>query len=312
MLAYTIEDWDQYRLLAVVVGLLIGAFVILVDIFLKGFSLRGMTALTFGLSVGAFIAYLISSSPLFEHGDTDIIFISRLSLFVICSYLGAVIALRGKDEFHLVIPYVRFVPHGVDVPLVVIDTSALIDGRVVKIWESHFMSAAIVIPRFVFADLQKIADSSEPVQKARGRRGLEVLNRLRAIPDIDLRIQEVDAGKREEIDSKLIFLVTALKAKLLTTDYNLAKLAQFHGITWLNVNDLQRSLIPEIAVGEQLVVKVAKRGKEPDQGVGFLTDGSMVVINEGADYVGSEVAAEIVNVMPSGTGKIIFTRYVGH
>ena len=311
LLAFTIEDWDEYRVLAVAVGLLIGAFVILVDIFLKGFSLRGLTAITFGLGVGALIAFLISSSPLFEHGDPEIMFISRLSLFVICSYLGAVIALRGKDEFNLVIPYVRFVPHGVDVPLMVVDTSALIDGRIVKICETHFIGSALVIPRFVLGELHKIANSSDPVRKAKGRRGLEVLNRLRAIPNLDLRIQEVDAGKREEIDAKLIFLATSLKAKLLTTDYNLAKLAQFHGIVWLNINELQKAVAPELEIGEQIAVKVVKAGKEPGQGVGFLADGSMVVVSDAGEYVGSEVAAEIVNVMPSGAGKMVFARFAG-
>ncbi len=311
MLAYTIEDWDDYRVLAVAVGLAIGALVILVDIFLKGFSLRGMTAITFGLGVGALIAFLISSSPLFEHGDPEIIFISRLGLFVICSYLGAVIALRGKDEFNLVIPYVRFVPHGVDVPLMVVDTSALIDGRIVKICQTQFIGSALVIPRFVLSELQKIANSQDSVRKAKGRRGLEVLNRLRAIPNLDLRIQEVDAGKREEIDSKLIFLASSLKAKLLTTDYNLAKLAQFHGIVWLNINELQKAVAPELEVGEQIVVKVVKAGKEPGQGVGFLSDGSMIVVSDAEEYVGSEVAAEIVNVMPSGAGKMVFARFAG-
>lgn len=311
LLTYSIKEWDEYRLLAVVTGFLIGAFVILIDIFLKGFSLRGLTAVTFGLGVGALVALLIGTSPLFEEGDPQIVHLSRLALFVICSYLGAVIALRGKDEFNLVIPYVRFVPHGVDVPLVVVDTSALIDGRIVKICQSQFLSSALVIPRFVLNELQRIADSSDPVRKAKGRRGLQVLNRLKQTPYVEIRIQEVDVGRNEEVDGKLIFLASSLKAKLMTTDYNLAKLAEFHGIVWLNVNDLVRALAPELVVGEQIVVSLVKEGREAGQGVGFLSDGSMVVVSDGARYVGEEVPAEIINVLPSGAGKMVFARYAG-
>ena len=174
LVCYTIKEWDNYRMLAVFIGLLIGSLVILVDLILKGFSLRGLSALTFGLAIGALVAWLIGTSPLLEEGDPQIIYLVRLSLFVISMYLGAVIALRGKDEFNLVIPYVRFVPHEVDTPLVVVDTSALIDGRIARLCETQFLGAALIIPSFVLTELQSIADAPEPVKQARGRRGLEV------------------------------------------------------------------------------------------------------------------------------------------
>lgn len=311
LLSYTVEEWSALRWMVVVVGLLIGAFVILVDLFLKGFSLRGLSAVTFGLGVGALVAFLISTSPLFDEADPEIIHLSRLSLFVICSYLGAVIALRGKDEFNLVIPYVRFVPHGVDVPLIVVDTSALIDGRIVRICESQFISSGLVIPRFVLDELHTIADSSDPIRKAKGRRGLLVLNRLKQIPNLDLRIQESEVVKPEEVDAKLIFLTSSLKAKLLTMDYNLAKMAEFHGLVWLNINELTRALAPELAAGETLVVNLVKRGKEPGQAVGFLGDGSMVVVSDAVDHIGNEVVAEITSVLPSAGGKMVFADFAG-
>ena len=149
LLCYAIRDWDSHRVLATAIGLLIGALVILVDILLKGFSLRGLSAITFGLAIGSLIAYLIGTSPLFAIGDPQIVYLFQLVLFVVCTYLATVIALRGKDEFNLVIPYVRFVPHEVDVPLVVVDTSVLIDGRIARVCEAGFLNAALVIPRFV-------------------------------------------------------------------------------------------------------------------------------------------------------------------
>ena len=174
LVCYTITAWDGYRGRAIFIGLSIGVLVVLVDILLKGFSLRGLSAVTFGIGVGALIAHLIGSSPLLEMGDRENIYLVRLGLFIILPYLCAVIALRGKDEFNLVIPYVRFVPHEVETPLVVVDTSALIDGRIARVCQTGFLGAALVIPRFVLRELQGVADSADLVKQARGRRGLVI------------------------------------------------------------------------------------------------------------------------------------------
>lgn len=200
------------------VGFSIGALVVLVDVLLKGFSLRGLSAISFGLAVGALISYLVGTSPLFDRGDEQNIFIARLALFLACTYLCTVIALRGKDEFNLVIPYVRFVPHEVDAPLVVVDTSVLIDGRIARVCESGFMGSALVIPTFVLKELQSVADSPDPQRQARGRRGLEVLNELRRIKHLDIRITEREVANQQNVDAKLVFLAQSMRAKLLTTD----------------------------------------------------------------------------------------------
>lgn len=311
LVCYTIEEWDAFRLRAMLIGLLIGVLVVLVDVLLKGFSLRGLSALTFGLAVGSLVAFFLSISPLFKSGDPQVVYLFQLALFLICSYLGAVIALRGKDEFNLVIPYVRFVPHEVDVPLVVVDTSALIDGRVAKVCEAGFINAALIIPRFVLEELQHVADSTEPMRQARGRRGLEVLNDLRRIQNLDLRIHESEVSKRQDVDAKLVFLAQSMRAKLLTTDYNLAKMAEFHGVAWLNLNNLARALRQEFMVGDTVEIDLVKLGKEEGQAVGFLDDGSMVVVNAARGYVGRRVTAEITSVLPSGGGKMLFARFVG-
>ncbi len=308
LVCYTVREWDDYRLYALMVGLLIGVLVVLVDLLLKGFSLRGLSAVTFGIAVGTLIAYLVGVSPLLQEGDPKIVYLVRLALFVVCPYLAIVIALRGKDEFNLVIPYVRFVPHEVDVPLVVVDTSVLIDGRIARVCEAGFLTAALVIPRFVLNELRAVADSSDPVKQSRGRRGLEVLNELRRIKHIDLRITESAVAKREDVDAKLVFLAQAMRAKLLTTDYNLAKLAEFHGVPWLNLNSLARSLRPEVMLGERIEVDLVKAGKEEGQAVGFLEDGSMVVVNGGRAHLGRRVEVEIVSVLPTSGGKMVFAR----
>jgi len=311
LLCYSIPDWDDRRALAISMGTLIGILVVLVDILLKGFSLRGLSAITFGLIVGSVVSYLISTSPLLEEGDPQTIYLVRLGLFIILTYLCTVIALRGKDEFNLVIPYVRFVPHEVDVPLVVVDTSALIDGRIARVCESGFLGAALVIPRFVLDELQRVADSSDPLRQARGRRGLEMLGELRKLKSLDLRIQESDVTKRTELNAKLVFLAQSMNAKLLTTDYNLAKMAEFAGVQWLNLTSLAKALRPVLALGEVLEVELMKPGKEEGQAVGYLDDGSMVVVGNARDRIGTRVQAEITSVLPSAGGKMVFARVAG-
>jgi uncharacterized protein YacL len=315
LLCYTVQQWDAYWMKATLIGTLIGVLVVLMDILLKGFSLRGLTAITFGLAIGMLISFLISVSPLFEYAsanDPQTVYLFRLALFVVCSYLGTVIALRGKDDFNLVIPYVRFVPHEVDVPLVVVDTSALIDGRVAKICSAGFINAALVIPRFVLDELQHVADSPDPLRQARGRRGLDVLNDLRRIKHLDLRIHESDVVKRQDVDAKLVFLAQSLRAKLLTMDYNLAKMAEFHGVQWLNLNHLAQALHQELMLGDTIEIDLVKLGKEEGQAVGFMDDGSMVVVGAGRSHVGQRVSVEITSVLPSAGGKMVFARFVGN
>jgi uncharacterized protein YacL len=310
LVCYAITDWDQFRGIAIAVGLCIGLLVVLVDVMLKGFSLRGLSAVTFGIAAGWLIAYMVGSSPLLEQGDPTLIYLVRLALFLICPYLAIVIALRGKDEFNLIVPYVRFVPHEVDVPLVVVDTSVLIDGRIARVCEAGFLNAALVIPRFVLDELRVVADSPDAQKQARGRRGLEVLNELRKIKHIDIRISDSEVTKREDVDAKLVFLAQSMRAKLLTTDYNLAKMAEFHGVHWLNLNSLAKSLRPELMLGERLDVDLVKPGKEEGQAVGYIEDGSMVVVNGARDLVGRRVHAEIISVLPTAGGKMIFARHV--
>lgn len=311
LVCYTIQEWDSHRSLAMMIGLLIGVLVVLVDLMLKGFSLRGLTALTFGLGIGAIVSWIIGSSPLLNKGDPSIIYLVQLALFVICTYLGTVIALRGKDDFNLVIPYVRFVPHEVDVPLVVVDTSALIDGRIAKVCETQFLGAALVIPSFVLTELQSIADSSDPLKQARGRRGLQVLNELRAIKHLDIRIHQSEVARRQDIEAKLVFLAQSMRAKLLTTDTNLASMARFQGVPWLNLHALESALRPEIVIGESIAIDLVKAGKDEGQALGYLNDGSMVVVNNARALIGKRVTAEIIGVLPSAGGKMIFANLLG-
>ena len=311
LITLTSDDYDVGKVLFF--GGCLGALVILVDIYLKGFSLRGLSAVTFGLAIGALIAWIISSSPLFAPLEDDPDFAQNLILvqmvlFVVLMYLGAVVALRGKDEFNLVIPYMKFVPHDVQTPLALIDTSALIDGRIVPLCRSGFFGHAVVIPKFVIAELRGVADSEDVHRKARGRRGIDALNALRENEDIDLRVESSEVDSEDKVDAKLIFLARTLKAKILTTDYNLARLAQFEGVSWLNLNELAESLNPEVHVGLSINLELLKPGKDPGQAVGYLKDGSMVVVNEGKQFIGEKVQAEVISIVPTSGGRMIFAK----
>lgn len=309
LMTYVVEDWNAS--VVFFVGMSIATLVILTDLLLEGFSLRGLSAISFGLAVGALIAFLLSNSPLFEplEHDEDLsqtLYLTRLGLYVICMYLATVVALRGKDEFNLVIPYVRFSSENVETPLAVVDTSALIDGRIAAIFESKWVGHALLIPRFVLNELQAIADSPDMLRREKGRKGLDVLNRLRAMEHLDIRIHESDVPKASAVDSKLVFLAVAMKARLITTDYNLAKLAEFHGVEWLNITSLMKALNQEVSVGSSVSVKLVRPGKDAEQGIGYLADGSMLVVNGGRPYVGEEIEVEVDSVVPSAGGKMVF------
>jgi len=312
LLSYVVEEWDLLPVMFI--GMSVAALVILTDIMLQGFSLRGLSAITFGLAVGGLIAYLISNSPLFlpladEPGLEQTLYLSQLWLYIISMYLATVVALRGKDEFNLVIPYVRFSPQNVESPLVVVDTSALIDGRVAAICECRWFGYALLIPRFVLDELQAVADSSDAARKEKGRKGLDVLNRIRKMKHVDLRIHESAVPDRDAVDSKLVYLAEAMKAKLLTTDYNLAKLAEFHGVEWLNITSLVKALNQEVSVGTRVNVELVRPGKDSGQAIGYLPDGSMLVVNNGRKWIGQEIRVEIDSVVPSSGGKMVFATY---
>jgi uncharacterized protein YacL len=204
---------------------------------------------------------------------------------------------------------VRFSPENVETPLVVVDTSALIDGRIAPICESKWMGHALLIPRFVLDELQAIADSPDPIRKEKGRKGLDILNRLRKMKHLDLRIHESDVLDVQAVDSKLVFLAVSMKAKLLTTDYNLAKLAEFHEVEWLNITTLVKALNQKVSIGTLVNVELVRAGKDAGQAIGYLSDGSMLVVNGGSSQIGKEVQVEVDSVVPSAGGKMIFATY---
>ena len=190
----------------------------------------------------------------------------------------------------------------------ILDTSAIIDGRIAEIAKTGFLDGTIVIPRFILGELQHIADSSDPLRRGRGRRGFEVIEELKNAPGLKLDISDLDFPEVKKADDKLVQMGKKLKAKVITTDYNLNKVASISGVKILNVNELANSIKTILIPGEEIQVKVIQEGKEKDQGVGYLPDGTMIVVEGGEKLIGKTVEAEVSRVFQTAAGRMIFTK----
>ncbi|HUU58001.1 MAG TPA: PIN domain-containing protein [Phycisphaerae bacterium] len=226
-------------------------------------------------------------------------------------FLCVSFVLQTKDDFRFVIPYVEFSREAKGPRPLLLDTSVIIDGRIADMAETRILESEVLIPRFILAELQAIADSDDRLKRNRGRRGLDVLNRLQSSDKIELRI--IDPHVREveevkEVDAKLVALGQHLHARVVTNDYNLNKIAQLRGVDVVNINDLANALKPIFLPGEKMSVRVIKAGEEPGQGVGFLDDGTMVVIEQGRDFIGRETGIIVTNVLQTSAGRMIFSR----
>lgn len=265
---------------------------------------------TFGALVGALLAIPLSflPSPL-----------GKVVPFVIaigtCSLGTAVTLLRKRD---LIAPFVehRLVkgssadsppapPSSLD-PSILLDTNIVIDGRIVELAGSGFLSGQLLIPRFVLDELQHIADSDDPLRRTRGRRGLDTLNRLRQDAPDRIEIIDVEIPAEREVDSKLVFLAKERGVRILTNDYNLHRVAELQGVQVLNLNNLTNALRPMVLPGEELRLKVVQEGREAGQGVGFLDDGTMVVVDGGKRLIGSQTQVTVTRLLQTGAGRMVF------
>lgn len=302
-----ITNW----VLGAVIGFGFGGLLIAIEEMLKGFSLRAFSSATFGLALGSFIAWMVDNSGLFQYVDEmPVRWLIRLILFLFFGYLGMVLAMRSnKEDFSLIIPFVRFQSQQQPESLLLLDTSAIVDGRVVELIERRFVEGTIVVPRFVLHELQQIADSADPIKRARGRRGLDVLNRLRRMQGTELKVHEADFPEENGVDAKLVRLARVLKARLFTTDYNLSKIAELQSVRCVNVAELANGLKPVILPGETLNLKIVREGKDKGQGVGYLPDGTMVVVNQGQAFIGQQVPVQVQSLLQTGAGVIIFAEH---
>jgi uncharacterized protein YacL len=257
--------------------------------------------------LGTVVALLVDRSGIFDNTPNDVRGPIRLGLFLGFGYIGIILAMRSnKEDFSLIIPYVRFSPQNRPDNLLLLDTSVIIDGRIADLIESNFLEGVIVVPRFVLRELMQIADSNDAIKRARGRRGLEILNRLQRNPRNEVKIHDGDFPEEKGVDAKLVRLARNLNAKLFTNDYNLGKLAELQSINHVNMHELARSLRVILLPGEVLNLRIVREGRDKGQGVGYLPDGTMVVVNQAQNMIGREIEAQVQSTLQTGAGVIVF------
>ncbi len=266
------------------IGFLIGTLVITIDIFFKQYTVRNILATLIGFALGLGVHKLFMMVLNYAQFPAETLQQFGVASAIIFSYLGVVTILRGQDEFTMMIPFVTLDTKGTNEELILLDTSVIIDGRIADICKTNFLSGKFILPRFVLKELQLIADSSDPLKRNRGRRGLDVLN------------------------AKLVKMGQVLGAKVFTNDYNLNKVAELQGVKVLNINELANALKPIVMPGEIMQVKILKEGKEHDQGVAYLDDGTMVVVDNGRRRVGQTLNVTITSVLQTQAGRMIFAK----
>ena len=308
IVGYQIGTINQAPVAGIVISVVGGIVLIFIEANLKQVSVRGLSSMVFGLLLGIFMANLVSDIISLLPLDEVLKPIIRVVLTLIFSYLGAVMAMRGKDEFNLIIPYVRFKRQDLKDGVILLDTSAIIDGRVSDIFKVGFLAGRLVVPRFILQELQRLGDSEDDTKRQRGRRGMEILKTMQKDPAADVRIHEDDLTGSESVDLKLVKLSKMMDARICTTDFNLSRTASIQGIEMLNINDLVNAVKPVVFTGEELEIKLLKEGKEANQAIGYLEDGTMVVVSDGRRALGTTAKVYVTSALQTQAGRMIFAK----
>jgi len=296
-------------ILGILGGCLLAAMTLFLESELKGVPLKNLLGSFIGLILGVILANLISnvflSNPL-NHQDITLPLLG--GLYGVCGYIGLRIGLKKGDEINLAgfQIFSKTPPRSENAKI--LDTSVIIDGRIADITETGFVEGPVLIPQFVLSELQHIADSSDPVKRTRGKRGLEVLHHIQKQADVDVKIIDTDYPSVREVDAKLVELAKEVRGKIVTNDSNLNKVAALQGISVLNINELANSLKPVVLPGEEMNVKILKEGKEMGQGVAYLDDGTMIVVDNGKRQIGRTVDVVVTSVLQTPAGRMIFAR----
>jgi uncharacterized protein YacL len=235
---------------------------------------------------------------------------TTLMVGMVLCYFCISVLIQTKDDFRFIIPYVEFSKEIKGLKPYLLDTSVVIDGRIADLVETSVLDNQLIMPRFILSELQAIADSGDKLRRARGRRGLDILNRLRNNDEVDLKIydRELPEMADQPVDMKLVLLAKHLEGKIVTGDYNLNKVARLHNVAVINLNDIANSLKPVFLPGESLGVRIVKPGEEIGQGVGYLDDGTMIVVEGGREHLGKEVKINVTSVLQTSAGRMIFGK----
>lgn len=289
------------------IGIVFGLALVLVDRLLKGFSLRAFSSATLGLLLGLFFANLLISSQVLRYQSEFTQWTLRLVVYCAFGYLGTMLAMRSnRDEFSLIIPYVRFARETTQHEPLVVDTNVIIDGRIADLCATGFLSRSLIVPRFVLGELQQLADSRDSIKRERGRRGLEILNQLQRVREIDLTIHDSADDSKLPVDARIVRVAQVLQARLLTNDQPLCQVARLQQVPVLNLTDLAKALAPVVVAGDELELNLVKEGRDAHQAVGYLADGTMIVVNQGRPHIGRVVTVVVASALQTGGGRLVF------
>jgi uncharacterized protein YacL len=296
-------------LLGLIAGLLLAALTLLIEKGLKKIPLKNLLGSFIGLILGIMVANFLSNvflSNLYNHQET--VFPLLSVLYGVCGYMGLRVGFKKGEEIHLAgwKFFSKNVPQSEKSKI--LDTSVIIDGRIADITETGFIEGPLIIPQFILNELQHIADSSDSIKRTRGKRGLEVLHHIQKQATVDVRIMDRDYPAVKEVDSKLIELAKEVHGKIITNDSNLNKVAELQGIEVLNINELANSIKPVVLPGEEINVKILKEGKEMGQGLAYLDDGTMIVVDNGRKQMGKTIDVVVTSVLQTPAGRMIFAR----
>jgi uncharacterized protein YacL len=280
-----------------------------------GFTRRFVAVISvamFGLLVGLVFSALFNNAllliPAVRQIEPSLVNLVQIVLTFFFCYLSMVAILQSKDDFKFIIPFIELSREGRRGRPWLLDTSAIIDGRIADLGDARILDVPLVVPRFVLSELQQVADSSDRVKRNRGRRGLDILGRLRGNRLLDVQIHEMQLPDIEGVDAKLLRLARLIGARIVTQDFNLSKIAQVQGIEVVNLNDLASAMRAPVLPGESLSVRIVKVGEEPGQGIGYLDDGTMVVVEGGARRMGEAVSIVVTSVIQRSAGRMVFGR----
>lgn len=298
------------RLPAAGTGVVAGLIVVGIEMRLRRASLRPLIAGAAGMLIGTVLGVLLVALLAFSsvHGDVHGPFL-EIAVPLCAAYIGLVVGLSNAECLNLSSIGVLSGTGGGKQLVKLLDTSVLIDGRIADIAESGFLDGSLAIPQFVLRELQMVADSSESMKRNRGRRGLDVVQRLQKIPRVRVQLIDEDAPNIKEVDLKLIELAKINRCSVMTNDFNLNKVAQVHGVEVLNINELANALRPVVLPGESMRVFILKEGKEHNQGVAYLDDGTMVVVDNAKRYISRTIDVTVTSVLQTTAGKMIFGKF---
>ncbi|MEC9003008.1 MAG: PIN domain-containing protein [Planctomycetota bacterium] len=309
----TLDLPDNPKFIAIVIPMVGAISIIVLDLAIPRKRIEVITCVYFGIVIALTLTYFVTIAvkPFLINQDPKYESILQILCGVALSYVCISWLIQTRDDFRFIIPYVEFSKEIKGSQPLILDTSVVIDGRITDLAETGILDTELIMPHFVLMELQTIADSSDKLRRSRGRRGLDVLNRLQEIDRINLKFHDRETPEMDgqPVDMKLVFLAKHMDGKLVTGDFNLNKVASLHDVNVLNLNEIANALKPVFLPGEHLEVKIVKAGESPTQGVGYLEDGTMVVVEGGQNAVNQMLPVIVTSVLQTNAGRMIFSKH---